>query len=154
MPLGGREIDETPFGQQVHLPPVGIGIFIDKIAHAALFNRERLQGWNVDLIVKMAGVGDNRAIFHAFQVRAIYHVDITGYSDKDVSDPGCFDAWHDAVPVHDSFQRSNRVDLGDDDVSTHAMRARGNAATAPAVTEDNDCTTCQQDIGGADDGID
>src|SRR6266567_7692006 len=148
-----REIDKTPLGEQVNLPPVGIGVLIDEVAYAAFLDRQRFQCRDVDLIIEMAGVGNNRAIFHAFQVWTINHIDIAGDRDKDIADLGSFDARHDTVYVHDRLQRTNRIDLGDDHVSTHAMGPRGNSATTPAVAEDNDRTPREQNIGGADNGI-
>src|SRR5579884_1439953 len=123
----------------MYLPPVGIGVFVDEIAHAAFLDGERFQSRYVDFIIEVTRVGNNRAVFHAFQVRTINDVDIAGHGDKDISDCGGFDAGHDAVTVHDGFQSANRIDLGDDHVSSHAMRARGYPTTAPAIAEDHKC---------------
>src|SRR5579875_2529296 len=154
MTLGGGKVDEAALGQQMNLPTIGIGVLVNEVTHAALVDGECFQRRNVDLVVEVAGVGDDGPVLHAFQVLVIKHIDIAGDGDDDVGEGGSFQDRHDAVAIHHSFQGAHGVNFGDDDVRAHAASAGGNAASAPAVATDHECAPGQQDIGGADNGID
>jgi hypothetical protein len=74
--------------------------------------------------------------------------------DKEIADPGGFGHRHHPVAVHHGFQGGHRVDLGDDDIGTHAARAAGQPAPAPTVAGDDEVLACQQHVGGAHDAVD
>ncbi len=84
---------------------------------------------------------------------SINDVDVTGHGAEDVANFGSLFHRHDFVTVHDRFERLERVHFGDDDQRTHAARTRGETASAPAVTGDDEALACQQDVGGADDAV-
>ena len=53
---------------------------------------------------------------------------------------------HDPEAVHDGLKAFQRVDFRDDDISPHAFRAHGDAASAPAIAyDDNDRTAHRGD---------
>src|SRR5436309_3101216 len=60
MPLGHREIDETPFAKQINLAAIFQPVFVHKRTHFALATGHFLQRRDVDLHVAMAGVAHDR----------------------------------------------------------------------------------------------
>ena len=56
--------------------------------------------------------------------------------------------------VHHGLERPQRIDLGDDHVRAHAVGARGDAATDPAVAGDDEPLAGEQDVRRADDPVD
>ena len=64
MPLGGAEVDEAPIGQQEEAPPVGHQVFAGERPHLAGRGRLRLERSELELVVEVAGVGEDRAVAH------------------------------------------------------------------------------------------
>ena len=56
--------------------------------------------------------------------------------------------------VHHGLERSQRIDLGDDHVGAHALRAHRDATAAPAVAGDDERAPGEQDVRRADDPVD
>src|SRR5688500_19076015 len=83
----------------------------------------------------------------------IDHVTITGDSDKDVAYRSRLGNRHNAETVHHRFDCLDGIDFGDDHVCAHATRAERNAFTAPAVTNDDEVASGEQDVGRADDTV-
>src|SRR5205814_985069 len=48
---------------------------------------------------------------------------------------------------------AGRINFGHDHICAHAVGARGYTTATPAITEDNNSTTREQDVGRAYDGI-
>src|SRR5271169_4596566 len=73
--------------------------------------------------------------------------------DENVADLGCFVHGHNAETVHHSFDGFGRIDFGDDHVGAHALGAHGDAASAPAVTCNDQFQASEQQVGGANDAV-
>ncbi len=59
--------------------------------------------------------------------------------------------FHDSEAVHGRVQRLEGVDLGDDDIGSHALCPHGDALSAPAVARDDDSFPGHDQIGGVHD---
>src|SRR5450756_2185049 len=151
--LGRRKVDQPAFGQQVQTAAVGHGVLLDELANGALLHGELLEGRDVDLDVEVAGVGDDRAVLHDLEVLAAQHVDVAGGGDEQLGHLGGLGDGHDAVAVHDRFERAQRVDLEHDDVGAVALHAHREPAPAPAVAGQAHGAAGDEDVGGADDPV-
>src|SRR6266487_5895263 len=92
----------------------------------------------------MAGIGDDGAILHAFQVLSINDVDVARHSDKNITESSRLYAGKHTVAIHHCFQSAGRINFGHDHICAHTVGARGYTAATPAITEDNNGTTRQQ----------
>ncbi len=77
---------------------------------------------------------------------AINHVDITGHGDEDLTETRGFFHGHDPVPIHNRFQRAQRIYFGDDDVGPHAAGPLRQPAPTPTVARDHEVLPRQQYI--------
>ncbi len=154
MALGGGEIDEPPVGNQVEAPPVGERELLDELPRLPRLDGHVAQRRDLDLDVEVAGVGEDRAVFHPLHVLARDHVLVAGRRAEEVSDlRGPLDRQH-LEAVHRRLERLQGIDLGDDHVRTHATRPRSDAAPDPAVAGDHEPLAGDQDVRGPDDPVD
>src|SRR5579864_1816963 len=154
MPFGGGQIDQSTFAQQVDLAAVAQRVLFDELARSALRRRHFLQRGNINLDIEVAGVGNDRAILHYFEVIFGEHVLVAGDGAEDVAKLRGFGHGHHAETVHGSFERLGRVDLGDNDFGSSATRAAGETASAPAVSGDDEFRSREQKVGRSNDAID
>ena len=110
--------------------------------------RQRLlgQGGNIDLIVEVARIGHDTAIFHRFEVLAVDHVQVAGHSNDDVGLGDCIRQRHDSIAIHQGLERAGRIDFGHDHVRTHAMSARSKPTTAPAIAAHHEGSSREQNV--------
>jgi len=80
-------------------------------------------------------------------------VNVTRSAAEDMSFPRRLHHRHHPEAVHYSFQSTQRIHLGDDDVGAHAFGAHGDALAAPAVAAHHEVLAGQQHVGGADDTV-
>src|SRR5881409_215237 len=78
---------------------------------------------------------------------------VSGHSDKKLTHTGGFGHWHHAVTIHDGFEGSNRIDLGNDYVGSMSLGAQRDTPAAPAVPAYYNLHSCQKEIRCADDSI-
>src|SRR5207245_10852898 len=116
--------------------------------------RHAVQCAQVDLVVEVPGIGEDRTALHRLEVGLIHDVDVACDRHEQVALFRRILHGHDAVTVHDGLQGAHRVDPGDDDVRAHAARAHRQAATAPAVAGDHEDLPRPQDVGRPDDAVD
>ena len=81
----------------------------------------------------MAGIADNRAVFHRFEMLSANDVNVAGHGHENIADFGGFGNRHDLIAVHRRFDGANRLDFNHDDFCAHAIRPHGDAAPAPAI---------------------
>jgi hypothetical protein len=60
---------------------------------------------------------------------------------------------HNAEAVHNSLYGFDGIDLRDNDIRAHPAGSQGDAFTAPPVTDDNQRTSRQKNVRGADNPI-
>ena len=82
---------------------------------------ERFQFGTVDFDIEVTGIGQDDTVFHVLHVFAADDVFVAGQGDEDIADFGSFGHGHDFKTVKDGFDGFNRVDFGDDDVSTEPL---------------------------------
>src|SRR5512136_2333359 len=102
----------------------------------------------------MPTVGQNGTIIHDLKVRLVDGVQATGDGDKDVTDAGCFEKWHNLVSIHDGFNGADGVDLGHYHLRSHAAGPHGYATAAPAVAANHHILAGPEDVRGAGDAVD
>ena len=112
------------------------------------------QDVEIELVVEVARVADDRAVLHDLEVLVADDVIVAGHRDEDVADLGGLGHRHHHEAVHRRFERLTRIDLGDYDVRAEALGARRDATSAPAVADDHDGVARQQNVGGANDPVD
>src|SRR5579872_658868 len=147
--FGGGKVDEAAFAEQIDLASIFHGVFFHEVARGALGAGQLLQRRNVDLDVEVPGVGHNSAILHRLEVLFGDDVLVAGDRYEDVADLGSLFHRHHAKAIHHRFERLGGLDLSNDDVGAHTFGARGQAASAPAVTGDHELRTRQQNVGAA-----
>src|SRR4026209_1233266 len=81
------------------------------------------------------------------------HVSVSGDRHEDVANRGGFSDRHHAETVHHCLNRFDRIDFSHDDIRTHAASAKRNAFTTPAITDDNEVSSGEQDIRRANDAV-
>ena len=127
------EIEEPPFRKKDDRVPVGEHPFVYlRLDRRAANTCDLLQTCDVDLVVEVANVPDDRLMLHLPMI-CRDDVPVAGRSYEDVR--GCDDVIEpcDLVAMHRSLQRTDRVDFGDDDPS--ALPAQRLGATLTDVTE-------------------
>ena len=93
---------------------------------------------HVDLDVEVPGVCEYRTVLHRLKVLSRDDAAAPCDGDEHVAHARRVLHRHDLVPVHDGFERADRVDLGDDDLCAQTLCAQRDALAAPAVAGDND----------------
>src|SRR6266576_4457673 len=154
MAFGGGQVDEAAFAQQVDLASVFERVLVDEVARGAFRRRHTLERGDIDLDVEVARVRNNRAIFHQGEMFFRQHALVAGDGAEDVAELGGFGHRHDAETVHDGLERFRGINFGDDDFSSGATGARGEAAAAPSVAGYDELRSGEQEIRGADDAVD
>ena len=153
--LGRCQVDQPALSQQVDAPAVRQRELVHVLAHAFAFADGHLpQPVDVDFHVEMAGIGQDRAVFHLHHVLGPDDVVVAGERAEQVPFLGGFDHRHHAVAVHCRLQGADRVDLRDDHVGAHPLGTHGEALATPAVPRYNDLLSGQQNVRGADDAVD
>ena len=85
--LGCGEIEQASLGKHVHGASVVQPVRLDERARIRDLRRHVVDGGEVDLVVEMPAVGDDRAVLETLDVRAIDDVDVAGHGDHDVGAP-------------------------------------------------------------------
>src|SRR5262249_30847458 len=108
---------------------------------------------DVDLAVVVAGIADDGAVFHHFEVALHDDVFHAGGSDENVAVTGGFVHFHDAMTVKSRLQSRRGLDFSDNDVGAHALGPLGATFAAVAVTSGHEGFAGDEDAGGADDAV-
>ena len=141
-----REHQHAATGRQA--PFVHLRLDLD-----ALGAGEALQPGDVDLVVEVAHVGDDRQVLHAHQVLNGDDVLVAGSRNEDVDlgeralDRGDLEA------IHGRLQRVDRIDLGDDDAGTLAAHGLGSTLADVTVACNEHHLAADENIGGAVDAV-
>lgn len=153
--VGGGEVDEPAFAQDIDAALVGENVFVHVIADLAVdLGRFLGQGGQVQLNVEVAAVAHRRPVLHLEEVFPAQDVSVTSDGDKQVAVFGSLSHWLDGKAVHRRFQGADRVDFRDGDDGPQAASTLRHTLAAPAVASDDDVLTGQQHVRGADDAVD
>ena len=89
---------------------------------------------DLNLVVEVADVGDDRLIFHSLHVIERDHIDVAARTDVNVAAAKrFFDSRH-FIAFHCRLQRIDRIDLGDDDARALTAQRLRAAFTNVAIT--------------------
>src|SRR5581483_3410189 len=116
MTFGSRKINETALSQKANASPILEPIFFDGRSGLRTFDGETSQRWYVDLDVKVSGISNDRSIFNEREMRFVHDILIPGRRYDEIRLRRCGGHCHDAKSIHHSFQRSHRLDFGDNDL--------------------------------------
>ena len=89
MPLCRRQVDQPSFSQEINFSSILQAVLFDKISYFSLFLGHLRQGWDVDLDIKMARIGNNSSIFHPREMISVYDIPISCGCDKYIADLSC-----------------------------------------------------------------
>ncbi len=116
MASGAAKIHQPTFGKQKDLVAIGERVFIDlRLDVDALHAFRRIQRVDLNLIIEMADVCDDRLVFHPFHVLERNDVEIAGSGDVNVAAAERVFDGGDFVAFHRGLQCVDWIDLGDDD---------------------------------------
>ena len=146
MALRGAEVHEAPISQHVDATPVRHQVLARERPNLARRGRLLLQRTELELVVEVAGVGEDRAVGHQPEVLAAPDVEVARAADEELADPRRIGRVHDPEAVHGRLEAADRVDLADHDVRPHPVRARRDAPPDPAVSADDDRLAGEEDV--------
>ena len=113
-----------------------------------------LQRRDIDLVVEVADVADDRLVLHLLHVIVRDHMEVAGRSDEDVRLVGGVVHRHDAIAFHGSLQRTDRVHFGNPDLRRQRAQRLRRALADIAVAGDQRDLAGDHHVGGALDAID
>ena len=147
------EVHEAALGEQDDLLAVGedhvVDLRLDLFPLAALLERG-----DVDLVVEVADVADDRLVLHRLHVLVADDALVAGRGDEDVGLVGGVLHGHDLVAFHRRLQRVDRVDLGDPDLRRERAQRLRRALADVAVAGDAGDLAGDHHVGGALDAVD
>src|ERR1700728_1647886 len=147
--FGGGEVDQSAFAEEVELAAIFHHVFIHEGPHRLFGAGKFFQRGDIDLNVEVAGVRDDRAVFHSFEMIVGENRFVAGDGDENVADFCGFGHGHHAETVHHGFESAHWIDFGDDYVCAVAFGAHGDALAAPTIAGNNHPKSCDQKIRGA-----
>ena len=108
---------------------------------------------NVDLVVEVTDVAQDRLVLHRQDVLGAHHAHVARGGDHEVGLADHVVQPRDLVAIHRGLQRADRVDLGDDHArALAAQRLRCTLAHIAIPDDERDLST-DQHVGGAVDAI-
>lgn len=148
------QVDETTLGEKDdvsaagHLEAVDLGL---DVLHGL---GTLLEPSNVDFNVKVTNVADNGVVAHGLEVLADNDITATSGGDEDLADGGSLLHGDNLVARDGSLESVDRVDLGDQNTSTHTVKGCNTTLSDITVSGDNGNLTSNHDIGSTLDAID
>ena len=97
---------------------------------------------------------DNGVVGHGLEVHTSEDVSAAGGGDEDLANLGGLLHGGDLVAGHSSLESVDRVDLSDENASTHAVESHGAALTDITETSDDSDLASNHDIGSTLDTVD
>ncbi|KAH3668817.1 hypothetical protein OGAPHI_002572 [Ogataea philodendri] len=151
---GTSQVDQSTVSKQNHvltgLEQVSVNLWLD----VDCVNGIGLKPSNVDLNVEVTNVTHNGVLWHDGEVLTSDDVSATGGGNEDLTLWGSLLHGGDLVAGNSSLQSVDRVDLSNDDSSTHTSQSHGTTFTNVTETSNNGNFTSDHDIGGSLDTID
>ncbi len=147
MTVSGGDIDETSPRQYVEPASVFQLILGNVLSHFALRHRHLLQRGEVELVVVVAGVGEDHTVLHPLHVLFPQHVDVPRPGQEYVSYLGGLQGVHHLVALGVGFEQLHRVRLADDDAGPETVGVLGEAAADPTEAHDHDGLAADEQVG-------
>ena len=148
------EVQQAPLGEQDDRVAVGEAPLVHlRLDVDPLDARHLGEAGDVDLVVEVPDVADDRLVLHARHVIGADDVAVAGAGDEDVALPHHFIERADRVPLHRRLQRADRVDLGDDHARALAAQRFRAALADVAEAADHRELAGDHHVGGAVDAV-
>lgn len=148
------QVDETTLGKEDDMAAAGHEKAVDLGLDVLNAGGVLLQPSNVNLAVKVTNVANNGVVGHGREVLANNDVGAASGGHKDLTAGGSLLHGGDLVASHGSLEGVDRVNLGDDDTSTHAVEGHGAALADITKSGNNGDLASNHDIGSTLDTID
>ncbi len=152
--LGGGEVHEAPVREDDGRTAAAQAVLVHVRAQLAAAGRERREGREVDLVVEVAGVREDRAVLERGDRVLADDVHVAGRRDEEVGARGRIDDGDDLEAVHGGLEGAQRVDLADERDRAHAAEPRRDPAADPAVAGDRCGLPRDQEVRRPDDPVD
>ena len=143
-PALGQQDDRVAVGE---LPLVDLRLDVDPL-------RDLAQAGDVDLVVEVADVADDRVVLHPRHLLGADDVLVAGGRDEHVAVGEHVLERLDAVALHARLQRADRVDLGDGHAGALGLQRGGGALAHVAVAADHGVLAGEHHVGRAEDAVD
>src|ERR1051325_4178230 len=154
MYLRRSEIDQPTFTKHNDPSTTRLNlVLLDKRTHRHRIARHLAQRNEIELEIEVTTITNDRTVFHLREMLAIDHVTITGHRNEDVANRSSFADRHNAESVHHRFHGFDRIDFSHNYIRAHAASTHCDALTAPAVTNNYDRASREQNVRRANDAI-
>ena len=152
--MAGRiaEVQQAALGQQDD--PLAIGEFDHVDLRLDFGPLHVFQGADLNFIIEMADIADDRHVLHAAHVLDGDDVLVAGRRDENVGALHALFHGHDLEPVHRGLQRADRIDLGHDDARAGTAQRGSRALADIAITRNAGQLAGHHHIGAAANSVD
>ena len=151
---GATEVDQTTFGQHddrssgLEAPAVDLGFDPFPGAVVRFFQISHL-----DFTIEVSDVANDRFVFHLLHVTAANDVAAAGSRDEDITlCDGLFQGGH-FIPLHGRLQRTDGVNLGDQDAGAITAHGVGAALAHIPVAANHNHFTGHHHVRGTLDAV-
>ena len=151
---GAAQVDETALGEEDDVVAVwheeAVDLWLDRDDALGV----GLEPGNVDLDVEVADVADDGIVLHDGEVGTGDDVAAAGGGDEDLAD-WCSLLHGENLEARDcGLESVDRINLGDQDTSTHGVQCLGAALADITETSDNSDLASNHDVGSTLDAVD
>ena len=133
MPFGTGKVHKATLGQKDDGPAVGHRIFDHHRFYLFGFHRMLLEPRDVDLRVEVPRIADDRSVFHVLIANIVDDVEVSCHGNPNIGMLRGFFARHYSEAVHVRLKSCGRIDLADDDLTSHSACSHRKAFAAPAI---------------------
>src|SRR3990167_7219246 len=112
-------------------------------SETCLFDRfcRSVERFDINLQIKMTGVGEDDAGLHGANVIHRNHIDVASHRYEDVARRGSFGHWDNGKAVHASLKRPHRINLSHRYERPESLGALGESLAARAIARHHKATT-------------
>ena len=151
---GATQIDQATFGQEENRIAGRESVFIDLRLDIRMFDSGIMhQLIDLDFVVEVADIADNRLIFHCFQMIDSNHIAIAGCGHENIA---FFQSFFDGCyfkTFHGGLQGANRVDFGNNHTRSVGTHWSGATFAHITITQDDYDFSGNHHIRGAFDAV-
>ena len=148
---GAAQVHQTAFRQQDDPVTAGQGDVID--LRLDVLPLVGLEGGDIDLVVEVTDVADDRLILHLHQVLVANHLVVAGGGHEDVHLLDHIFEADDAVALHGGLQGADRIHFRNADGGTETTQGLGRTLTHIAIADHQGLLAGHHHIGGALDAV-
>src|ERR671932_1666359 len=145
--VAGRDVDEPSTSQDAQSSTVRKLVLGHVLAYLARGDRHLPQGRQVELVVVVARVGEENAVFHPLEVCPVEYLEVPRAGEEDVPDLRGLHRVHDLVALGVSFKELYRIRLADDDARPQAVSVLRETPSDPAISHHHDSLAADEEVG-------